>query len=113
MEESLEMMQVARVAVGHRPLEVIPDELVGVEFRRIPGEPVGTQTPMSTEELSDQRPLMVSAVVPQQGDLSAQVLEQLPEERDHLVRPDVLVQVEPGVEGKLLPLRRYGDGRDG
>jgi hypothetical protein len=42
-----------------------------------------------------------------------QVLEQLPEESSHLGRPDVLVQMEPGVESEVPPLRRYGDGRDG
>jgi hypothetical protein len=64
MEEFLEMMQVSRVAVGHRPLEAIPDELVRVEFRRIPGEPIGMQPRVFSEERTDYRPLMVGAVIP-------------------------------------------------
>jgi len=79
----LELAQVPRIAVGHCSLEVIPDEFVGVEFRRIPREAMRMQTPMSAEELPDRRPLMVVAAIPQQDYVAAQVFGQLPEESDY------------------------------
>lgn len=107
------MSQVPWVAVGYRSLEVVPDEFVGVEFGRIAREPVGVQTWMSSDELPDHRSLVVVTTVPQQNYMAAQVFEQLPEEGDHFGRPDVLLQMESGVEGEVLALRRYRHRRDG
>ena len=58
------MLQISRVAVGHRSLEVVPDEFIGVEFGRVTREPVGMQTRVSSEELPDFRPLVVVAAIP-------------------------------------------------
>lgn len=107
------MTHVPRVAVCHRPLQVVPNGFVGVEFGRISWEPMSMETRMLSEELSDCRPLMVVAVIPQQNYMAAQVFEQLSEEGNHFGRPNVLLQMESGVEGKLPALRRNRDCRDG
>jgi len=113
MEGLLELTHVLWIAVCYRPLEVVPNGFVRVEFGRIHGEPIGMQTRMFSEELPDRRSLMVLAVVPQQNYMAAQVLEQLSEEGDHFGRPDVLLRMESGVEGEVLAFGRYRDCRDG
>ena len=113
MEELFLVAQVPWAAVGQRPLEIIPDEFVGVEFGRIPREPIGVQTPMASEKLFDQGSLMGIAAVPQKNHVAAQVFEQLPQEGDHFRRADVFVRMKSGVEGDALAPEGYRDRRDG
>ena len=76
-EELFQVAQVPWVAVGQRALEMIPDEFVGVEFGRIPGEPIGVPTGMLSQELLDPGPLRGIAAVPPKDHVAAPVLEQL------------------------------------
>ena len=113
MEELLEIVYVRWVAVGQRPSEVIPDEFVGVELGRVPRERIGVQTGMLFQELLDAGSLMGVGAVPEEDHVAAQVFEQLTEEGHDLPGADVLLRMEPCVEGDALVLRGQGDGGDG
>lgn len=64
MKEFLELTQVQGIAVGHCPLEVSPDEFVGVEFGRVAGEPMSMQARVLTQELLDRWSLMLVTTIP-------------------------------------------------
>ncbi len=113
MEELFKVPQVPGVAVGQRPSEMIPDKFVGVEFRRIPREWISVQTGMFSEEFLDQDSLMGVGAVPQKNHVAAPVFEQLAEEAHDLQGADVLVRMEPCIEGDALALRGQCDRRDG
>src|SRR6266581_968911 len=107
------MTEVPRCAVGHRPLEMGPDELVGVELRGVAGEAYRLQAWVSRQVVAYQdRPVRL-VPVPQQNDRAANLLEELAQELNHLGRPDVLVGVEAGVEADPPAAGRDGDSREG
>ncbi len=70
---------------------------------------------MLSQELLDQGSLRGIGAVPQKDHMATPVLEQLPEETHNLQGADVLVRMEPCVEGDALAFggqRDRGDGRD-
>ena len=107
------MRRIIRHAVGQGSLEVIPDELIGVEFRGIAGERMRVQARMPAQEISGWSPFVWRSPIPEQDHGAAQVLEQLPEELGHVWRSDILVAMESGVEGDAPPAWRNADGGDG
>lgn len=107
------MRRVIGHAIGHGSLEIVPDELIGVEFRGIAGEKVRLQTRVPAQELFDRTAFMNRTSIPEQDHGAAQVLEQLPEEPGRFRRFDVLVAIESGVEADAPLAWRNADGRDG
>ena len=107
MEQVLEVCEVIRRAVRHSSLEVVPDEFVRVELGCVAGELLHTKPGMHEEEVTDQDAAMRTAAVPEEHHGAAKVPQQLPEELDHLDRADVLVAMEPGVQGQATPTRRH------
>jgi len=113
MQEALEVIQIGRSAVGQGAFKMVPNELVRVELGSIAWEPEDLKTRMLVQEGPDDLPLVGCTVVPQQHHRTAQMLEELPEELNHLGRLDVLVAVEPGVKRHAPSSRGNGKGRNG
>ena len=64
MNADPDIVLVLREAVGRMTLEVVPDLFDRIEFRGILGKELRLQTAMVQKHLSDDRPLMDSALVP-------------------------------------------------
>mgnify|MGYP001558010148 CR=1 FL=1 len=107
------MRRIIRRAVGHGSLEIIPDELIGVELRSIAREKVRVQAMVSVQKLFGWSPFVRRPPIPEQDHGAAQMFEQLPEEPGHFRRSDILIAMESGVEGDAPPAGRNADGRDG
>ena len=113
MDELLEMTQIPRRAVGHGPLEMGPDELVGVELGGVAGEAFRLQARMARQVVADHdRPVRL-VPVPQQNHRTADLPEKLAQELKHLEGADVLVGVEAGVEADPPSMGRDGESREG
>ena len=109
MKQVLEIREVTGRTVGHRALEVVPDEFVRVELGRVAGKTLHVQARMPEEKVADQDATVGPAAVPEQHHGTAKVPEQLLEEGHHLRGADVLVPVEAGVQGEAAPSRRDRD----
>ncbi len=113
MKQPRELPEVARDTVGHGALEVVPDELVRVEFGGVAREAIRVEPRMRLEEVLHQRGPVLPAAVPEKDHGTTQMAEQLLKELDDLGRPDVFVPMESGIEGRTSPARRDADGGDG
>lgn len=107
------MTQIPRHAVSQGSFELCPDEFIWIEFRGVAWETMGVKPRVFTEELLDRGRLMGFAAIPQQDHGAAQVPEQLPKETSHLWEADILVAVEPGIEGDAPAFWGDADRRDG
>src|SRR5262249_13614675 len=72
------------VAVRQLAFRLRPDELIGIEFRRVAREAVGLHPGMVAEKSLDVPTPMDFPAVPQQDNLSSEMTEQLAEKRDDL-----------------------------
>lgn len=109
----LKMVEIFRETVRQGALEMVPDKFVGVELRGVSRKAMGPQPGMVAEKLLDWSSLVRPAVIPEEDQGASQVSEQLSKELDHFRGADVLVGVEPGIQGDAPPLRRHAEGRDG
>ena len=107
------MMGIFGNAIGQGPFEIVPDELIGVEFGGISREPLCMQARIPFENFRDRSPLMDGAAVPKKDQMSAQMFEQLPEKPSHVRVTDIFVGMESGIQDKVLSFDRNTDGRDG
>jgi formylglycine-generating enzyme required for sulfatase activity len=64
----LEIVEIPRHAIRDRPLEMVPDKLVWVEFRSIAREPGHLKTGVPFQESGHQGPAVWLAGVPEEGD---------------------------------------------
>ena len=86
-----DIMFVLRHTVGRVALEIVPYLLDRVEFWSILGKEFGLQARMVQEHLSDGRPLMDLALVPQKNDRAWRMLQQAPQDGPHVRGLEVLV----------------------
>jgi hypothetical protein len=113
MQKPLEVSEVGRDAVGHGALEVAPNVFIGVELRGVSREAIGGQPGVRLKEIPHQDTPVLPATVPEEDHRATEVPEQLLEKTDDLGRLDVLVTMEPGVQGDTSPPRRDADRGDG
>lgn len=106
------MRQIRGNAVGHSPLQVIPDKLIGIQFRRIGGKAIDTQPWILAQKLLNDFAAMLPPSIPQKNDRAPDVFEKMPEERGHLRTADILVVMEARVEGQSPSPGRDRNGRD-
>lgn len=107
------MAQVFRDAVGNRPLEFCPDELVRVKLRGIAGERMDLEATVSIQQALNAAGPVDPAPIPQQDHRALEVPQEMSEELSHFFSVDVLVDVESQVQSQPLSLRGDTDCRDG
>src|SRR4030067_2513419 len=85
----LQYVGIRHLAVGQGLLRMPPDPFVGIEFRGVGGQGNDVQAAGSLPQRLYLHPAMDPGVVPEEEDLSAQVAQQMPEERGHVGAPEV------------------------
>ena len=100
------------MAVGERRLEVGPDQLVGIEFRRVTGEPFHLQPGTACAQGLHVRPLVNTPAVEQHDDVTTKMTQQGAQEDRHFDVADVRVGMKVKVEAHAVPLRAHRDRRD-
>jgi len=103
--------EIIRATVGQAPLRVGPDLFIRVELWGVGREELEVQPREATTELADPISLVDAGLVPEEEDGAAEMAQQVPEERAHLVVPDVL-RVDLEVEADPLALGRDADPGD-
>jgi len=73
MQPPVQLGQVAGGCIRCRPLELGPDELIGVEFGGVTGKRVGMNAGVAPDELLDDCRPMSPAPVPEENDLPAKM----------------------------------------
>jgi len=104
--------QILGNTVGHSPLQVIPDKLIGIKLRRIGGKAIDLQPGVSAQKLLNGFAAMLLPTIPQKNNRPPDVFKQIPEEREHLRTANVLVVMESRVEGQSPSQGRDRNGRD-
>lgn len=79
-----------RPAIGERALGELPDAFIGVELRGITGKAVEVEPGIASLERANRIASVDGTVVPDHDHGTAEVAEQVPEERAHLGMLDVL-----------------------
>ena len=96
-----EVVDAQRTAIGEFSFEMIPDLLVGIEFRSIGGEAFEVKSRMTSEQRGERGAAMNGATVPQQYDVAAELTQQQPQEgRNFEVAEGV--EIEMTVETETL-----------
>lgn len=109
LNQSPQMREIPRSAVGDPPFQIVPDQFVGIEFRGIGREAANFQAPVFLKNLLGDFPSMRSASVPQKHHRTPQMFEEMPQERSDLRGADIFVVVKPGIEGDPPSTRRDAD----
>jgi len=114
MQAEPNVLLVARDGIGGMPLEVVPDLLDRVEFWCVSGKAFEVEPWKSIADRVDCWPFVNLASIPEQDDMSAQVLEQHAQELGHVnglevILPEPDVQAHAGASGRN---RQRRDGRD-
>jgi len=99
-------------AVGQAALEMVPDALVGVQFRSVGGESDQVQASGARQQLLDGFATVDRAVVQQDEQMAGNLLKQMAQERRDLFSLDVVL-VELAVQSTVAPPRADRDTRDG
>lgn len=106
-----QFIQVIGAAVGQRALGLVPDALVGVEFRSVTGEKCDVKTSMPFQEAANLIPFVNLPVIPEQDDRAGQMPEQVAQKEADFraadVRPMQLI-----VEGDPMAFRTDRQGGD-
>src|SRR3990170_6564776 len=111
----LQYVGIRHLAVGQGLLRVPPDPFVGIEFRGVGGQGNDVQaTAIPLPQLLHLYSAMDPGVVPEEEDVSAQVAQQMPDERGHVGAPEVgLLEAEVKSYPFLLGTDRHRrDRRD-
>ncbi len=98
------MMRVRRDAVGHGVFELGPDELVRVKLGSIAGEGIGMQARVAVQQPLDASGPVDLSPIPQQDHGPKDMAQEMPKEVGHLRGPDVLVGMEPCIQGQTPSL---------
>lgn len=114
MQAEPNVLLVAKDAIACMPLEVVPDLLDRVEFRRVSGKAFEMEPWKSIADRVDRWPLVNSASIPEQDDMSTQVLEQHAQELGNVdglevVLPELNVQAHPSASGRNRESRNRRD----
>ena len=88
-----------------------PDELIGIELRRVAWKAVDLDPATALEKCSDVPTPMNLAAIPQQEDLTSEVTEQLAKKHDDLGAGDV-AHMEIEIQPEAVATRRHGERRD-
>jgi len=100
------VIDVRQLAFGLRP-----DELIGIELRRVARKAVRLHPGMAAEKSLDVATPMNFPAIPQQDDRAAKMTEQLAQKRDDLSARDV-AHTEIEVQAETMAPRRHGERRD-
>jgi hypothetical protein len=100
------------LAVGQLALGPAPHALVGVELRRIGGEVLETKARVTREQSPHERATVDVRIVEQHADGTAKMTKQVAQERHHVERVEVLVQLAVEVEPAATPAGAEREGRD-
>ena len=103
------MVEILRGAVDHGTLEMVPDELVGIELGCVAREALRLQARVLRQEEPDGDSAMRAIAVPQEDNRPADVPEQLPEELDDFEEADILIVMETGMEMYAPTMWRHGE----
>lgn len=99
----IELGDVDRREVGQfAVLQPGPDILHRVVVRRPRRQHFQVQAAVLPKELSDDRPLVVVAAIPNDDDLAAEVLQKIPEKRDDFVCREEAIRIRGKVEAESL-----------
>jgi len=112
VEQSSQVRQILWHTVSHDPLQVIPDKLIGIQFRRIGGEAMDMEPWGLAQKLLNNFAVMLPPSIPQKHDRAPEMFEQIPEKRGHLRTADVFIVMEPRIESQSPSPGRDRDGRD-
>ena len=107
-----EIVERIRVAIGELRLEMRPDPFIGVQFGRIPREPLEMETGTSSLQGLHLGPLVNAAAVQEDDDVAAEVPQEGAQKDRDLDGADVLAGMQMQVESEPAAFRADGDGRD-
>ncbi len=99
-------------AIGQVAFEVGPDELIRVELGSIAGEESRMESRVALQPALDDPSPVGPAPVPQEHEGAPEMPEQVSQEAYHLRGANVLLGMEPEVEGHPLPSGRDTEDRD-
>ena len=111
MHSPLEILEVLGSRVGQGPFGLGPDKFIGVELWSVGRKRVDMEARMPLDKDADEGTAMDRTAIPQQNDVTSQMLEQMPEEADDLQAGEV-GRVKPGVESQPAPAGRDGEAGD-
>lgn len=101
-----------RPTVGHGALEVTPNTFIRIQFRGMRRKRNQMQTGRATQKLARRFSPMSLAVVQQNEQTAADLMQQLAEKHRDFFALDIVL-VELAVQGAMEALRTDGDARDG
>jgi hypothetical protein len=101
---------VPRQAVGRMPFEVVPELLDGIEFWGVSWELFDLQAGVGLLHCRDRRPPVNRALIPQQDDMTSQMVQERPQKVGHVHGGEV-VRLKPDVQAPMLPVRRDSERR--
>lgn len=93
--------------------EMIPNQFVGVKFRRVSREVKGLDPRILFKDLPDKLSPVERAFVPEKEDFSGKVAPQVPDKLSDLRGSNVFVGVKTGVKSETFSFGRDGDGGNG
>src|SRR5437667_8147141 len=99
------------VGVRQGVLRLGPNELIGIELRRVDRKPMNLQAWVSAQDALDVMPSMDLPAIPQEHDWPAEVTQQLPEKGDDLGASDV-AGMEIKVQPEPVATGRHGERRN-
>ena len=101
--------------IRQRPLKLIPDEFIRVEFGRVAWEEVRVNSGVAAQEGLNQFGAVNLAAIPQQHNVTSQMPGQSLQEASDLKGADIFIGMETNIERQMLSFGRNrdcGDGRD-
>ncbi len=107
------MNQILGNGVRGSPFKLRPYKFSGVKFRRIPGEEMGLDSFMAFETPFNQAGPMNHAFIPQENNRSFEMTCKIVQKPFNLRRSDVLIRMEPDIQGKAFSFGRDADSRYG
>ena len=113
-QRASEFGDVMRLAVGERVLHRVPGRLDRIDLGRIAGQLLQMQPRVSIADLIQALAMVDRGAVPDHDDVTAKILEQIPEKVVHFIARDVL-RAQPEVEpdpASLRADREPADDRD-
>jgi hypothetical protein len=105
---------VVGATVGETPFGIDPDGFIGIELRGVGRKEFEMQSRELATDFPNPFSFVNAGIVPDHGDVPAEVAQQVPEEFAHLIVPDVLrvaleVQADAPMPGRNGEARDHGD----
>lgn len=113
VKESSKMPQVVGDTVCDAPLEMIPNQFIGVKLGRVSWEVKGLDSRIAFKDLPNELGSVERAFVPEKKELAGKVAPQVPDKFSDLRGSNVFVSVKAGVKSETFSFGRDADGRDG